>query len=111
MRRRPPKLVHFERTDRQELQRLLEDGRTEQRVACRCRVLLAMADSETIVDELTREVRMTRTGVWYVRRRYEQFGLEAIYDAPRTGRPREISELERVAIQQCPKGTYLARLL
>lgn len=100
MRRRPPKLVHLERSERHELQRLLEDGRTEQRVARRCRVRLAMADSETIVDDLTREVRMTRTGVWYIGRRYEQAGLEAIYDAPRTGRPREISELERVAIQQ-----------
>lgn len=100
MRRRPPKLVRLERADRREMQRLLGDGRTEQRVARRCRVLLAMADSETIVDDLTREVRMTRTGVWYICRRYERAGLEAIYDAPRTGRPCEISELERVAIQQ-----------
>jgi transposase len=43
---------------------------------------------------------MTRTGVWYVCRRYELAGLDAVHDAPRTGRPREISELERVAIQQ-----------
>lgn len=43
---------------------------------------------------------MTRTAVWYIGRCYGQAGLEAIYDAPRTGRPREISELERVAIQQ-----------
>lgn len=27
-------------------------------------------------------------------------GLDAIYDAPRAGRPREISALERVAIEQ-----------
>jgi transposase len=100
MRRRPPKVIHLERTDRQEMQRLLRDGRTEQRVARRCRVLLAMEDSETLVDELTHEVRMTRTGVWYVCRRYELAGRDAIYDAPRTGRPREISELERVAIEQ-----------
>jgi len=100
MRRRPPKLIRLEQADRQEMQRSLGDGRTEQRVARRCRVLLAMADSETVVDDLTREVRMTRTGVWYVCRRYERVGLEAIYDAPRTGRPCEIPELERVAIQQ-----------
>ncbi len=59
-----------------------------------------MEDSETLVDDFTYAVRMTRTGVWYVCRRYEPAGLDAIYDAPRTGRPREISELERVAIEQ-----------
>lgn len=100
MRRRPPKVVHLEREERQEMQYLLGDGRTEQRVARRCRVLLAMEDPETIIDSLAHEVRMTRTGVWYVCRRYESAGLDAIYDAPRTGRPREISELERVAIEQ-----------
>lgn len=100
MRRRPPKLVRLKRADRQEMQRLLGDGRTEQRVARRCRVLLDMEDPDTLVDDLTHEVRMTRTGVWYVCRRYESAGLDAVYDAPRTGRPREISELERVTIQQ-----------
>ncbi len=100
MRRRPPKVIHLEQTDRHEMRRLLRQGRTEQRVARRCRVLLAMGDPETIVEDLTHEVGMTRTGVWYICRRYEQAGLEAIYDARRTGRPREISELERVAIEQ-----------
>jgi transposase len=82
------------------MRRLLRAGRTEQRVARRCRVLLAMENPNTHVDALTHEVRMTRTGVWYVCRRYELAGLDAIYDAPRSGRPQEISELERVAIQQ-----------
>lgn len=100
MRRRPPKLVHLKRKDRQEMQRILGDGRTEQRVARRCRVLLAMEKPDTVVDALTHQVRMTRTGVWYVCRRYESAGLDAVYDTPRPGRPREISELERVAIQQ-----------
>jgi DDE superfamily endonuclease/Homeodomain-like domain len=100
MRRRPPKLIHLERSDRQEMQRLLSDGRTEQRIARRCRVLLAMEDPDTVVDDLAHEVRLTRSGVWYVCRRYEPAGLDAIQDAPRAGRPREISELERVAIQQ-----------
>jgi transposase len=100
MGRRPPHIVRLARPDRLEMQRLLDDGRSEQRVARRCRVLLEMADPKTLVDELAQEVRMTRTGIWYVCRRYEALGLEAIYDAPRSGRPREISALERVAIQQ-----------
>ena len=70
MRRRPPKLIHLERKDRQEMHRLLNDGRTEQRVARRCQVLLAMEGPDTRVDDLTHQVRMTRPGVWYVCRRY-----------------------------------------
>lgn len=82
------------------MQRLLDDGRTEQRTARRCRVLLDMRNPETIIEDLADQVRMTRTGIWYVCRRYEQSGLAAIYDAPRSGRPREISALQRVAIEQ-----------
>jgi len=100
MRRHPPNLIHLTDADRIELQRILRDGRTEQRVARRSRILLGMADPETIVEHLAEQVAMTPTGVWYVRRRYETCGLDAIYDAPRSGRPREISALERVAIEQ-----------
>ena len=46
------------------------------------------------------KVQMTRVGIWYLCRRYEKIGLNAIYDAARSGRPREISALERVAIEQ-----------
>lgn len=59
-----------------------------------------MEHPRTIVDELAQGATMTPTGVWYVCRRYETCGLDAIVDAPRAGRPREISELERVAIEQ-----------
>lgn len=100
MRRRPPHVIHLTRAERKELRRILRDGRTEQRIARRSRVLLAMEDPQTIIDDLAQRVAMTPTGVWYVCRRYETCGLDAIYDAPRAGRPREISELERVAIQQ-----------
>lgn len=100
MRRRPPKLVQLAQADRRELQRILADGRTEQRTARRSQVLVAMSKPKTIVKDLAHQVRMTRTGIWYVCRRYEQVGLDAIYDAPRAGRPREISALQRVAIEQ-----------
>jgi DDE superfamily endonuclease len=100
MRRRPPRVIHLTRAERKELQRLLRDGRTEPRVARRSQILLAMEHPRILVDDLAQRVAMTPTGVWYVCRRYESAGLDAIYDAPRTGRPREISELERVAIEQ-----------
>lgn len=100
MRRRPPKVVHLPYADRRELQRILADGRTEQRTARRGQVLLAMSKSKTIVADLAHQVHMTRTGIWSVCRRFELVGLDAIYDAPRAGRPREISALQRVAIEQ-----------
>ena len=100
MRRRKPKTIKVTRADQQELKRLLSDGRTQQRVVRRAQVLLAMRSQKTVVDELCHKVQMTRVGIWYLCRRYEKIGLNAIYDAARSGRPREISALERVAIEQ-----------
>jgi transposase len=100
MRRRSPHTVQISKADRHEIEQVLRAGRTEQRVARRGRVLLAMQDSETVVTDLSESVGMTRTGIWLLCRRYEAVGLDAIYDAPRSGRPREISALQRVAIEQ-----------
>lgn len=100
MRRRPPHPISLKKAEHKELQRILRDGRAEQRVARRSRVLLAMDDPATIVDELSEQVAMTRVGIWYICRRYETIGLDAIFDAPRAGRPREISALERVALER-----------
>jgi hypothetical protein len=100
MRRRRPNTIKISRTDQQELKRLLSDGRTQQRVVRRAQVLLAMRNQKTVVDELCQKVQMTRVGIWYLCRRYEKIGVSAIYDVARSGRPREISALERVAIEQ-----------
>ena len=40
MRRRPPHAIHLTGAERKELRRILRDGRTEQRVARRSRILL-----------------------------------------------------------------------
>lgn len=100
MRRRMPRTIELNTLDRQEIEQLVGDGRTEQRIARRGRVLLAMNHSSTLVEDIGQQVGMTRVGIWYLCRRYEAVGLNAIYDAPRSGRPREISALERVAIEQ-----------
>ena len=42
MRRRKPKTIHLKQSDTEEIKRLLDDSRTEQRVVRRGRVLLAM---------------------------------------------------------------------
>jgi hypothetical protein len=100
MRRRKPKTVHLKPAEAQEIKRLLDDGRTEQRIVRRGRVLLAMQNSKTVVSDLCQQVDMTRFGIWSLCRRHEATGLNAIYDAPRAGRPREISALQRVGIEQ-----------
>jgi len=100
MRRRRPRRIQLSPADQGEIRRLLGDGRTEQRVARRGQVLLAMNDPGTIVADLCQRTGMTRFGVWRLCRRYDAVGLKAIYDAPRSGRPREISALQRVRIEQ-----------
>lgn len=91
MRRHPPRIVDLALDDHLLLQRLVRDGRTEQRVARRARILLAMADGSTVVEQLAQQVCMSRQTVWNVCRRYEQIGVEAVFDAKRSGRPRQIS--------------------
>lgn len=100
MRRRRPRTICLGRSDEGELERLIGDGRTEQRIARRGQVLLAMKDADTIVADLCQQTGMTRMGIWHLCRRYESAGLAAIYDAPRSGRPREITALQRVGIEQ-----------
>ena len=97
MRRHPPHLIQLPAEDKTELERLVSDGRTEQRVARRARVLLAMDKEQTVVEDLAQQVEMSSPGVWQVCRRYEQRGWEAVFDAPRSGRPGEISPLGQSA--------------
>jgi hypothetical protein len=64
MRRRPPHLIEMSQADRRQLESLLRDDRTEQRVARRTRILLAMADPETVVEHLAQQVAQTRFAIW-----------------------------------------------
>ncbi len=111
MRRRPPHPVTLSRAERRELDNLVYDGHTEQRIARRARILLAMSDPETVVSDLATQVDYTPTGVWYVCRRFEAFGLDAVYNSERLGRPRELTAVERVQIEQLaccdPLGLHL----
>jgi predicted ArsR family transcriptional regulator len=91
MRRRPPRLVELSAEDAAYLERLARDGRTEQRIARRARILLAMNDPATVVQELAERLGVARTTIWQVCRRYEAMGVAAVTDAPRVGRPRSIS--------------------
>ena len=93
MRRHPPHLIELSRTDKTELKRLVNDGRTEQRVARRARALLAMAKPRTVVQTLAGQIELTREAIWRLCRRYEERGWQAVLDSPRSGRPRGFSPL------------------
>lgn len=88
MKGRKPHLLSVPEADKGELQKILRNGKTEQRVARRVRILLEMSSPQTIVNELAKHVQMTPTAIWQICRRYDERGMEAIYDAPRSGRPR-----------------------
>ena len=71
------------------LEALLRNGKTEQRTARRSRILLGMHRAER-VKPLSEKVEQDPSTIWRVCRRYEERGIEAMYDAPRSGRPPEI---------------------
>ena len=104
MRRRPPRVIELSPNDVAHLERLVRDGRTEQRVARRARILLAMAEPDTVVQDLADRLEVARTTIWNLCRRYEDVGIDVVEDAPRTGRPRTISP-------SAARGRRTARLL
>lgn len=74
--------------DRAVLERIVRSGRSQQRLARRARILLAMADPAAMVDEIAEALGVARTTVWRVCRRYESRGLAGLHDDLRSGRPR-----------------------
>jgi len=89
MRGRKPRGVELKPEDAQNLEALLRDGKTEQRKARRARILLGMHKGER-VKQLSERVERDPSTIWRVCRRYEERGIEAVCDAPRSGRPPEI---------------------
>ena len=90
MRGRRPRGVQLQAEDIPVLEALVRSGKTAQRVACRARILLEM-DRHERVKLLSKRVEQDPSTVWRVCRRYEERGIDAVYDAPRSGHPPEIS--------------------
>lgn len=59
MRGNKPHLIVLSEEDRTQLQKIIRDGRTEQRVARRARILLAMENEQTIVQDLADKLDLT----------------------------------------------------
>jgi winged helix-turn helix protein len=91
MRGRKPNELALSARDKRDLQKLLCDGHTPQRIAQRARILLACAEKQR-THQVAFQAGQQRSTVWRVCERYRQAGLgAALYDAPRSGHPRVFS--------------------
>ncbi len=88
---KPEKFV-LKRKDKLFAQELLQDGHTPLKVARRAQILLGRTDKNQRVVLLGDQVEQNAATVWRVCERYRQGGLDAaLYDDPRSGRPRVFS--------------------
>lgn len=89
MRGRKPDPFELKPKDKVALQQLLRDGRTPLRVARRAQILLHRTNAQQRVKSLGEIVEQNAATIWQVCERYRLGGLDAaLYDAPRSGRPR-----------------------
>jgi hypothetical protein len=86
MRGRKSHTYRLREGDREALQVVLADGQLIQRVAKRAHALLAL-DRDERMEEIGHWLGWSRMGLWYLWQRYEQYGVDAIFDAERSGRP------------------------
>ena len=92
MRGRKPDQFVLKRKDKIFLQELLQDGQIPWKVARRAQILLGRTNQEQRVVLLGDNVEQDATTIWRVCERYRQDGLQAaLYDDPRSGRPRVFS--------------------
>lgn len=97
---RPKRPLIVTAEDRERLKSLAHRARSQPLLARRARVVLACAeglDNQTVARKLRCSVGMV--GKW--RARFLKAGLEALYDEPRPGTPRTVSDeqVEQVVIQ------------
>jgi hypothetical protein len=86
--RKPDKFV-LKPKDEAFLHELLRKGQTPLQVARRAQILLSRNHEQQRVVLLGEKVEQDATTIWRVCERYRQGGLPvALYDAPRSGRPR-----------------------
>jgi len=94
--------------ERAELVRLTKRARVDRHVAFRARIILACAEVSSNV-EVARLLRVSSNTVGMWRRRFVEFRVDALYDEPRVGAPRTVSDeaVEAVIIntlETMPKG-------
>jgi hypothetical protein len=93
----------FPRTPNLSLRCVINSGTKKEASLCRylksSQILLALENEQTIVQDLADKLDLTPRTIRYVCDRYQERGIKAIHDAPRTGRPPTFSSLTRVEIE------------
>jgi len=90
---RKPDKFKLQPKDEIYLRQLLREGQTPLRVARRAQILLGRAHDQSGVGSLGQTLDQNRSTIWRVCERYRQQGWQAaLYDAPRSGRPRVFSQ-------------------
>src|SRR5919197_5616794 len=80
MKGRKPLEYRLREADRQYLYTLLAEGDLMQRVANRAQALLALDRGERI-HTIGHWLGWSRTGLWHLWHRYQQWGVDAVFDA------------------------------
>src|ERR687887_983133 len=88
---RPKKLLVLTDDERQALIRLTKRVRVNRSLAFRARLVLACAD-DALNSAVARRYRTTNATVGKWRQRFIDRRLDGIYDEPRVGAPRRISD-------------------
>lgn len=105
---RPKVEIVLSDEERTELERLTRRSRTNQHLAMRAKLILASAGGATDTAVAAKHhVNAKTVSMW--RRRFAQRRLEGLYDEPRPGAPRKISDekVEEIVVQtleSTPKG-------
>lgn len=94
--------------ERAELERLIRRRKTSQRLAQRARIVLEAATGENDTA-IAKKLRIGRDTVGRWRRRFVKGRLDALYDEPRPGAPRTVSDeqVEQIVVttlEETPKG-------
>jgi transposase len=105
---RPKVEVNPTNDERAELERLVRRVRTNRHLALRAKLILASADGASDI-EVAKKHRVNPKTVATWRKRFAERGLEGLYDEPRPGAPREITDakVEEIVVQTLettPKG-------
>jgi transposase len=93
---RPRAEVVLADDEREELTRLAKRSRVNRALAFRARIVLACADATDTV--VTRRLRTTKTTVAKWRRQFVERRLDGLYDEPRVGAPRTITDADVEAL-------------
>ena len=101
--------LNLKESDKQQLLRWSSAFGTPQQVALRCRIALAAAEGES-ADQIAVRLEINRKTVMLWRARFEQEGLEALWEvAPGRGRkptfaPEKIQSIVDATLRSKPKG-------